>query len=313
MSEPGMLIEGDVIARLKAKYGTAEDGRGALVPLPARCAELEGGENLCEGGRHMKVEPMDTPTGPAERRLTMRRCPAAVRAEQRERLQPEIERLRPLLDRCGYSRITPEDRRPVSKILREAFESDRPVAGLDTLARVIDRYMARRPDRNLLLTAQPGQNNKGTGKTHAQLILYFAWLEQGVNVIFATSSRFRSLAKRRITGTEEQMFAAEQEVELIKRADVIVWSDIGDSRESSKGMETLVQDIAEEARGCFCLSMNHDRNSLADCPEIGHRAVDRFWGDYRGNAAIEIPLAGPSQRAHSLSRRDPRARAAGER
>lgn len=320
--EPTKADALDPVIGFLSRYKDAASAASLAIP-GGRCPELDQarGEQFCEGGRHHKVEQVEGGAKPYERRTAGRRCPALVRAEQRERLQPEVERLRPLLDRFGFARITPHDRRPVSKILRQGFDPHRAIDGLSDLVRLVDRYMVRRPDRNLLLTALPGgRGNKGVGKTHVQVLLHFAWLELGVNSVFTTSARLRSLAKRRLSGTEEQMAGAEREVQTLMRADVIVWSDIGDGDplDPAKGLLTLTQDIAEESGAVFVLSMNHTKASLMKHPDVMERAVDRFWGDYRGNSAIEIELGGPSQRAHSLDvndqeRRDTRSRAAGDR
>lgn len=308
MSDDPTKVPVDVVQRLRQRYAKPENV--VLMPSAAPCRELDAaaGEALCEGARHLAAESLDTPTGPTVQRTVLRRCPAVVRAERsraaRERVQPELVRLRSMLEQRGLRADFDRDPRPVSEILRAALDPRRPVTGLQELLQLVDHYRTRRPDRNLLLTAEDARDaaqeqNKGTGKTHAQLVLHFAWLELGVNSVFVTSSQLRSLAKRRLSGTGDEMSAAERDFERLKRADVVVWSDVGDSKESSRGMETTVQDLAEEGP-CLVLSMNHSRRTLALCPDVGERAVDRFWGDYRGNAALEIELSGPSQRTHSL-------------
>lgn len=274
-----------------------------------RCLEMEAGEIECLGGWH-EGERLGPGIAGGERRMMrycIRRCPAVVRQEARERIQNEREALRGELERSGYRQLTRRDHRRISRVLREVLDGSRPVGGLPGLLTILDRYMVHPIDRNIIL-----HGPVGTGKTTAQLCLHFACLERGIGSRYVTSTDLRRIAVNRQSANEDLQTDADRELAKLRAAQVLVWSDIGSERAKARNLAETLQDLFDGLRGVCVGSTNRSKEQIAaDEDNYGPRIASRLFADRDDKAVVVIHLEGSDQRRHAADKR--RERAAGDR
>ena len=285
-TEPERIGEslGDILQRLSAYVIPDREG--------PPCRELLSGEIECHGGVHY-----------LDRRTVTRRCPEAVRAQVRERIPVEAERLAGLLRKAGYQRLGPTDRRDIGQVLRAGLEPRPEITGCDRMLRMLDECARKPLVRNVIL-----QGERGLGKTTAQLCLYFSQLAIGVPSKFLQSSDLRSVAARRQSADPDAASEADAQLKQWQAARVLVWSDLGDNDCAScrrapcshsprdRNFSATVQDLLENFGGVLLGSTNLNREKLEGSHNFGPRATDRIFADHNGRSAIVIELTGPSQR-----------------
>ncbi len=281
----------DVVSGLLKRLGITQ------VPDVARqrCPELSKSETECFGGSHHHVDPTAVAgTFHPDRAplVTTRQCPIAWRAAARRRIPAEAERLKGLLAKCGYTRLGPTDQREIHRVLRAALDIGRPVENLPRAVRMVDHFRDKPLDRSIIL-----EGERGLAKTHLQQIVHFSLLAQGVSSRFVQSHEIRSLAARRQSANEDTATDADNELRMLQRAEVLIWSDLDDSRDRVRNMADTTQDLLELFDGALMVSTNSDREALEKSDNVGPRAADRIFADRCGKAAVVIKLKGQSQRA----------------
>lgn len=278
-----------------------------------RCSEMQPGEAECVDGWHMAERPGPGIVGEEPRAVKqcLRRCPHVVRQEIKERVRAEREALRGELERCGYKQLTATDHRPVSRVLREVLDEARTVNGLPALLAMLDTFMVKPIDRNVIL-----RGPVGTGKTTAQLCLHFACLERGIGSRYVTSTDLRRIAVNRQSANDDLQVTADRELAKLKAAQVLAWSDIGSERGKARNLAETLQDLFDGLRGVCVGSTNRTSEQIAaDEDNYGPRIASRLFADRDDRRAVVIHLEGSDQRRHAADRkqRDVRARAAGDR
>ncbi len=274
-----------------------------------RCGEMEPGEVECVGGWHEGERLGPGVIGEERRTLRhcIRRCPAVVRQEIRERVSAERAALQGELERSGYKMLTATDHRPISRVLREVLSEARPVTGLPALLQMLDHYLSKPLDRNIIL-----HGPVGTGKTTAQLCLHFSCLERGIASRYVTSTDLRRIAVNRQSANDDLQVTADRELAKLRAAQVLIWSDIGSERAKARNLAETLQDLFDGLRGVCIGSTNRTKEQIAaDEENYGPRIASRLFADRDDKRAVVIHLEGEDQRRHAADRRQ-RARAAGD-
>lgn len=288
--QPERLTEGeDTISGLLKRLGLPL--HLAAHEQIVRCHDVNVMEEYCAGGWHMA----DRDMGAGRRQqVCVRRCPAALRQDSKDRVASDLRALDGELQRCGFRTLTPSDRRPVSKVLRGILDGSRQVEGLSALLATVDRYLSKPIDRNIILHGGPG-----TGKTTAQLCLHFAALENGQCSRYVTSGDLRKIAIGRGSAVEDLRVEADQQLNRLKSAQVLVWTDIGSEKSLVRNFTETLQDLFDGMRGVVVGSTNRTSEQLAeDESNYGPRISSRLFGDHNGNDCVLIKLEGSDQRQY---------------
>ena len=259
------------------------------LPPPEKepvCSYLQPGE-ACSDGWHI------TQGGNSSYR-----CPVEEKKEVQKRIPDEKKRLAGLLAKSGY--YPAHDHLSVSQVLLSQIDLQRSVFGQRELVETVKENMEKKPSRNIYFSG-----SHGLAKTTAQLILHFSWLEAGFRSRFIDSIFLRDLFRTISRATDEDMIKKEQQqLNHLIHAQVILWSDVGDTNSSYQTIfaESLYS-LLEKSKAVWVLSSNLDIRELQKHPDIGERAVSRMVSDRNGFPAQIVALKGGDQRFHGLRKK----------
>ncbi len=278
---------------------------------PARCWALGGDRNVvCDNGWHTDMT-----------KRSSWRCAAVLSLAARGPL-------RELLIKC---KVDPSDPSALAPRLRAELKPERQPGNSVKVYRVIDGATSIEsitlgaalsllddlvlllPDRNVFLFGK-----KGTGKTHVQLWLTFAALEQGVSAVWLDDMTLQKICSDRRSFEEKERLSGEQQWQKLMRAKLLVYNDLGADdhppQQDRPGRPLLAEplrQLAEMGSGRFCCSSNLKLAAKADEPppalgvpvasldrhrDVGGRVVSRLISNHLGVPALILKFEGRDQR-----------------
>lgn len=205
------------------------------------------------------------------------RCPYAIAAEIRERIDAERQRLAGALQLAGGGRFDGYD-------VRRTKESRR---ALDAMVRFSE---GRPPKSGVVLSG-----TTGTGKSRLLLASHFALLAAGVDTTYITAGQLRPLFRKQFSFNEVAQEEAASSLDRIASAAAIHLDDIGDVRGSeafhADFQAGLLQLLGVERRGAVAVAFNCTAKEAAGHPDIGDRVLSRLV-----DGASIVRLEGADQR-----------------
>lgn len=274
----------------------------------AKCAELTGAENSCQGGRHAIAT--DAGEGKFPDMAETRPCPEHAK-RQAQAQQAAI------LQRCA-SVVTIAERYGLTEWALDAPMWQQLLARVDRQRPVTAKIADRKYDLGQLVALiergcrQPSADSPhvfltgpcGTGKTTLQAVLYLAAVEAGIDAAFVDSIELRMLAANLTSRWDETARAAKNDLERLIRRRAIFWSDVGDSTATEKAFPETVAAILERFTGRLVTSSNLGLGELAKHPDITQRAVSRLTAGRISGPAIIVLIDGADQRRHGMGAKE---------
>lgn len=281
--------------------------RPILVESPPPCPYLKKDESDCQGGYHYTKHPEHywryNKQGEIEgyighRMISESICPVEKMNLVRARIEPEKERLKPLLKKYGYDpQSKPEQRgKEISECLYNMLDPERPVQNLGRLLTITHEICENPPPPCNVAFLGP----QGVAKTTAQLAIHFAQLEAGVKSYFVDSIDLRLLFKN-LSFLKDELVLKQfrNEFNALVQAEVIIWSDAGDTQSAypTEFAENL-KNLVERSSAVWIISSNLSREGLGNHVNFGRSTVSRLFADRNGIPAEVLDLVGPDQRSY---------------
>ena len=219
------------------------------------------------------------------------RCPAAVEAEVRGRVEEERKRLATRLEHLrrgggeGFDGYDPA-RLPNAG---EALEAMKRFAG------------SRVPPRNVLLVGETG-----TGKTRLLMASHLARLGKGWASEYLSTAEMRPLFREAVSYAEGPRRQAQEEITRLAAAPALHLDDLGDVKGSAAfhaDFAVGLKGLLDTARGRVAVGLNLGFREAQAHPDLGDRIVSRICED-----AEIIRLEGRDQRL--TGKREPPAKGA---
>jgi hypothetical protein len=274
----------------------------------AKCPELTGGENACEGGKHRVArdlgdgqfpEMAETRACPLEARRKAReqqaailaRCPAVVTIAERYELtewSPDAPMWRQLLARVDRKRAV------TAQIGERRYD-------LAQLVALIERGCANpSADSPHVMFSGPC----GTGKTTLQAVMYLAAVESGIAAKFVDSIELRTIAANLTSRWDETARRAHDDLARLVQRPAIFWSDAGDSAATEKAFPETLATLLERFTGRIVTSTNLSPKQIVEHPDLGQRILSRLMAARKGQPAILVLVDGADQRRHGMGSKE---------
>lgn len=223
-------------------------------------------------------------------------CPAKQAKERLDVILKEVQHLKILLKKIlGYVPLPVGIQGEISQGILRSMKEKPEIQGQQELLKVIKSIC-----KNLPLSYNMGIiGTTGVGKTTAQLALHFAHLESGFKSAWMQTSNFRSLFRRLNAFDSEIEREAQKEFNQLCNANIIHWTDMGESQGNFAGdfTERLLM-LLDYSEAYWVFSSNLTIEELEAHPELGKRIVSRILSTTNGTRARVLVLKGPDQRIH---------------
>lgn len=270
----------------------------------AKCLELTGPENSCQGGKHSIAT--DAGEGKFPDMVETRACPAHEKRQAQAKVSAILQRCPSVVtiaERYGLTDWALDV--PMWSQLLARLDRQRPVTAkigdrkydLAQLAALIERG-CKQPSSvapHVFFTGPCG-----TGKTTLQAIMYLAAVEAGIDSAFVDSIELRMMAGNMTSRWEETARAARDDFERLIKLQAIFWSDVGDSTATEKAFPETIAAILERFTGRLVTSSNLSLGELAKHADITQRAVSRLTAGRPSGPAIIVLIDGADQRRHGM-------------